>query len=200
MKSRLDGWQLRTEYTLVEAALLITENYPDDFLDASNAMQKQPNDFLITYGQLLIDATEVINERAYNEDEGKYYIEYELNTDKPQNVIKLSHAEGFNIRVEKYALLKYIEAKGLSVRFFTDETLISRKAISESTRKSDNLLKALAAIAIDDYGYDPKAIKSSAPDDIAKALASNGVSFDVKTIRGWLKEGAELLEPSVIKS
>lgn len=67
---------------------------------------------------------------------------------------------------------------------------------AESTRKTENLLMALTAIAMDDYGYVPKSSKSTAPKDIADALAKRGCSIDPRTIRGWLKEGAGLLEPS----
>ena len=65
----------------------------------------------------------------------------------------------------------------------------------ESTRKTDNLLRALTSIAIDDYGYDPGSSKSTAPQDIANAMSNQGISFDAKTIRNWLKEGAALLPP-----
>lgn len=63
----------------------------------------------------------------------------------------------------------------------------------ESTRKTNNVLQAFTAIAIDAYGYDPKAEKSTAPQDIANALEKLGAVGNPKTIRSWLKEGAELL-------
>jgi len=63
----------------------------------------------------------------------------------------------------------------------------------ESTRKTENLLQAFAAIAIDAYGYDPEAAKSNAPTDISKALEQHGKDIDPKTIRTWLKEGKTLL-------
>ncbi|MEO6118558.1 MAG: hypothetical protein ABIP37_05750 [Methylotenera sp.] len=63
----------------------------------------------------------------------------------------------------------------------------------ESTRKSNNVLQAFTAIAIDAYGYDPKAEKSTAPQDVANALDKLGAVGNAKTIRSWLKEGAELL-------
>lgn len=66
----------------------------------------------------------------------------------------------------------------------------------ESTRKSNNLLQAFTAIAIDAYGYNPKAEKSTAPQDIANALGKLGTVGNPKTIRSWLKEGAELLPHS----
>jgi hypothetical protein len=63
----------------------------------------------------------------------------------------------------------------------------------ESTRKSNNVLQAFTAIAIDAYGYDPKAEKSTAPQDVANALDKLGAVGNAKTIRNWLKEGTELL-------
>ncbi len=66
----------------------------------------------------------------------------------------------------------------------------------ESTRKTENLLRALTAIAIDDYGYDPRTGKSTAPQDIVDAMNNQGVSFDAKTVRNWLKDGASLLSIS----
>lgn len=63
----------------------------------------------------------------------------------------------------------------------------------ESTRKTNNVLQAFTAIAIDAYGYDPKAEKSTATQDIANALDKLGAVGNPKTIRSWLKEGAELL-------
>ena len=63
----------------------------------------------------------------------------------------------------------------------------------ESTRKTENLLRALASIAIDAYGYTPESAKSTIPQDIADAISKHGLTFDPKTIRGWLKEGIALL-------
>jgi hypothetical protein len=70
----------------------------------------------------------------------------------------------------------------------------------ESTRKTENLLRTVASIAIDAYGYDPELPKSNAPQDIAEALAKSGHSIDPKTIRSWLKEGVTLLPPSPRKN
>ena len=76
----------------------------------------------------------------------------------------------------------------------------STKNTKESTRKTENLLKALTAIAIDDYGYSPESAKSTAPQDIADAMSNQGIIFDPKTIRGWLKEGANLLPQNPVKN
>jgi hypothetical protein len=71
---------------------------------------------------------------------------------------------------------------------------VEKTAKPESTRKMENLLRVLACIAVDDYGYDPDLSKSTAPQDISNALSKLGQSIDPKTIRGWLKEGASLLQ------
>ena len=64
----------------------------------------------------------------------------------------------------------------------------------ESTRKTENLLRALTAIAIDAYAYNPKDAKSNAPQDIVDAMGQHGAVITSRTIRDWLKEGASLLE------
>lgn len=69
----------------------------------------------------------------------------------------------------------------------------------ESTRKTNNVLQAFTAIAIDAYGYDQKAAKSTSPQDIANALEKLGAVGNPKTIRSWLREGAELLPSNLHK-
>jgi len=68
-----------------------------------------------------------------------------------------------------------------------------------SAKERDSLTKMVIAMAIDCYGYRPGAPKSSAPQDIVAALVKLGLKLDVGTVRKWLKEGAELLDPQVIK-
>ncbi|MDV6340480.1 hypothetical protein R2103_01660 [Nitrosomonas sp. Is24] len=63
----------------------------------------------------------------------------------------------------------------------------------ESTRKTENLLRALTTLAIDAYGYDPSSERSNAPQDIVNAMTTHGINFDAKTVRSWLKEGTALL-------
>lgn len=46
-----------------------------------------------------------------------------------------------------------------------------------------------------EYGYDPNAAKSPIPKEICDLLSKYGISRDPKTIRNWLKEGAELIPP-----
>ena len=75
------------------------------------------------------------------------------------------------------------------------EKLQSNNAKPESTRKTENLLRTLAAVAIDAYGYDPISAKSTVPQDIVDALNDQGVELDPKTIRNYLKDGVAFLPP-----
>jgi len=88
---------------------------------------------------------------------------------------------------------KYLELK-TAYDLLVAQSNIAQKP--ESTRKSNNVLQAFTAIAIDAYGYKPNAEKSNAPQDIADALTKLGAVGNPKTIRGWLKEGVELLPPN----
>ncbi len=63
----------------------------------------------------------------------------------------------------------------------------------ESTRKSENLLRTVAGIAIHAYGYKPQEKKSTAPNEVSVALSEFGVSITPQTIREWIKEGIELM-------
>lgn len=114
----------------------------------------------------------------------------------------LTWANEVNIELPP-ALISEVEKLGTSVinweavyrKLKAEFDALSEKsnAKPESTRKTENLLQAFAAIAIDAYGYDPEAVKSTAPADITRALQQHGKEVDPKTIRTWLKEGKTLL-------
>lgn len=63
------------------------------------------------------------------------------------------------------------------------------------TRERETALKMILAMAIEGYGYDPKASKSGTATEIADDLAKLGLNLDADTIRKWLKEAIELLPP-----
>jgi len=62
-----------------------------------------------------------------------------------------------------------------------------------SVRERDSLLKLLIGIAIDAYGYDPKASRSPTAKDLAGILAERGLSIDEDIVRKYLTEAKELL-------
>jgi len=61
------------------------------------------------------------------------------------------------------------------------------------------LLRALTAIAIDAYSYNPKDVKSKVPQEIVEAMSQHGANLGSRTIRDWLKEGTSLLEINLDK-
>jgi len=63
----------------------------------------------------------------------------------------------------------------------------------ESPRVIENLQKALIAVAMDCYGYDPAAKGNTAVTDIQKALDKIGLTLSENTIRDYLKKGAQLI-------
>jgi hypothetical protein len=61
------------------------------------------------------------------------------------------------------------------------------------TKERETLLKMIIGMAVDAYGYDPQASRSSIPGEIAGHLAGRGISIDEDTVRKWLKEAASVL-------
>jgi hypothetical protein len=91
---------------------------------------------------------------------------------------------------------RIINARKEAIERMLDEEIdgsVEKNAKPESTRKTENLLRALTCIAIDAYGYDPKSAKNTAAKDIAIAMSANGFDKDERTIRDWLKDGVDLL-------
>jgi hypothetical protein len=56
------------------------------------------------------------------------------------------------------------------------------------------LLKMILGMAIDGYGYDPRAARSPIPKQIADALLLLGLSITDETVRDWLKTAMHELE------
>lgn len=67
----------------------------------------------------------------------------------------------------------------------------------ESTRTTNNLLKLVACMAIEKYGYDPETRNESTGVNntgIMSMLEQHGVSITDDTIRKYLREGAKMIE------
>ncbi len=58
-----------------------------------------------------------------------------------------------------------------------------------------SLLKMIAGMAIEQYAYVPGAKRNEAVKNISDDLDRLGISLDLKTIRKWLKESCELIDP-----
>jgi hypothetical protein len=84
---------------------------------------------------------------------------------------------------------KYIDSDNIK----NSGNLNSEKSLP--TRSRESVLKLMIAMAIDGYGYDPKALRNSQISEITDALDRLGISLDADTVRKWLNEAKELLPP-----
>lgn len=62
-------------------------------------------------------------------------------------------------------------------------------------KEKETLLKLIAVLASDGYGYDPTQKKNPLHAEIQKAGDLLGISFDVDTVRKWLKKASDFLPP-----
>lgn len=60
----------------------------------------------------------------------------------------------------------------------------------------DSLLKLVIGMAIDAYGFDPKASRSAIHKDISDCLATRGISVNDDTVRKWLNKAKETCDLS----
>lgn len=58
------------------------------------------------------------------------------------------------------------------------------------TQERETLLKIIAAMACEQYGYDPNAERSEASSRIKDDIEHIGQTMDPKTIRKWLREAS----------
>jgi hypothetical protein len=65
------------------------------------------------------------------------------------------------------------------------------------TRERNTLVRLVIGMAIGGYAYDPKRNRSGVPAEISNDLESKGLGLDLKTIRKYLDEGADLVPPEV---
>lgn len=59
------------------------------------------------------------------------------------------------------------------------------------------MLKLVIGMAIDGYGYDPKASRSPIPKQIAGHLLQHGIRMDDDTVRKWLNQAKENYSPEL---
>lgn len=63
-------------------------------------------------------------------------------------------------------------------------------------QERETLLKLIAAMACEQYNYDPSRERSEATSRILEDIELVGLKMDAKTVRKWLKEASELVDPS----
>lgn len=71
----------------------------------------------------------------------------------------------------------------------TGPTMLNRQ-------ERETLLKLIAGMACEQYNYDPSKERSEATSRILEDIELVGLTMDAKTIRKWLKEASELVDPS----
>lgn len=64
-----------------------------------------------------------------------------------------------------------------------------------TNQERETLLKFIAAMACEQYGYDPKDERSEVTRSILDDIEHVGLAMDAKTIRKWLKEASALVDP-----
>lgn len=62
-----------------------------------------------------------------------------------------------------------------------------------SPQERETLLKLIGAMACEQYGFDPEAIRNSATSSIGDDIETVGLTMDSNTIRKWLKEAMALV-------
>jgi hypothetical protein len=69
------------------------------------------------------------------------------------------------------------------------------RAKTLTNQERDTLLKLIAAMSCEQYGYTPDAKRSPVSSNIKDDLERVGLGMDDKTIRKWLKEASRLVNP-----
>jgi hypothetical protein len=111
MKDIQEYLSIRSSFSLSEAALLLTKRDPGVWSD-KKLLNKPPPSFKAIYGRLLKDAVDIVDEAAESEEyPGEYCTVYALNTDKPENLKKLSYKDGFSVMVQDSELTRWLRAR-----------------------------------------------------------------------------------------
>ncbi len=64
---------------------------------------------------------------------------------------------------------------------------------SFSSQERETLLKLIAGMASEQYGFDPRHHRSEVIKNIQEDLDRAGLSMDAKTVRKWIRQAAELI-------
>lgn len=107
--------------------------------------------------------------------------------------------------VTRQAFIDWANAKNIKPAFLFPgnpqeqaDTINNKK---ESARKTENLCRAIACLAIDGYRYNPNDSKSSLPKELSEMMSGKfNVEISDRTIRNWIKEGIENISINPHKS
>lgn len=98
----------------------------------------------------------------------------------------------YDQQVEK---VKALESRIAELKTPAPDLASAPKMQSAATRERNTLLKLVLGLAMDCYGYQPNAPRSSTAREIASALEVQGIPVSEDTIRKYLVEAAEVASP-----
>lgn len=166
-------WALAPSWRLEEGAAL-SLRVPPEFVSIDHDVRQLPHEIRRQFERRLTFA-----ERAYSKRQLLF-------TPTPREFLDWAASVGF----------PFSEAWEAAVpdEVSEDEAQVDVEPSAEpTTRERSSLLKLVIGMAVIGYKYDPERDRNEAIKEIADDLDSLGIGMDVKTIRKWLREGAEIL-------
>jgi hypothetical protein len=173
-----DYWEKMPSLSLMEATLLSVGADPKEFtVDELYELKRQKSDKLWASLRFLLQRYDLFFRVFPSAPMGK----------GPMSMVR------FYEWVKEVELDIHPEFRmALSRRF--DGTVRSTSTAEATPSEKLSLLKMIAAMAIEQYGYDPSAQKNDAVKALCDDLDGLGIGLDPKTIRKWLKEACALID------
>lgn len=163
---------------------------PAELVDAVKALGTQIADW-----KTLHDGLAVVVEQMQGQLDEKHSALMGAMADHSQTISKMA-ADYTALLAQKDEL---IEAKDEALNCLMAKLAEIKKDLSQRAarpvgpRERDSLLKLIIGMAMDGYGYDPKAARSPIAKELAGHLALRGLSLDEDTVRKYLAEARQLL-------
>jgi len=213
MKKNLVEWKILNTYTLAQATLLMLGHNPGDW-SQSKLIENPPLKFDLIFGKMIEDAKFHLGYRESEEVEGKYFAEYKLMTDNPEDIDTRPRKDFFTTTSDRLSINRWTKSlvtylsmnqqtiDGVDLNYFNGEILhepVSYVEIEEeklSPRKENNLLKIINGLSLRLEGYDRKHPYTAA-DIIIKESA---VNIKRDTVANYIMKLNEILEKESMKS
>jgi len=110
----------------------------------------------------------------------------------PDILVRAEWIKSVNLEVHS-GFTALLQNKSSSVHLTRKGTADLENSEQMDGREKLSMSKLIAAMAIDAYGYDPKARRSDIPIEIQGIADRMGLELSSNTIRKYLKKGAELI-------
>jgi hypothetical protein len=104
----------------------------------------------------------------------------------PTSFMKLLKKVNLEVPEDLKAALAYLDKP-------QQQTGKAENVVTLSNSEKGSMLKMIAAMACEQYGFDPTAVRSQAVSSLRQDLDSVGLPLDDKTIRKWLREACEMV-------